>query len=235
MLLERPAADGTSTGQALVVGASVAAGENQLLPEVLEEAQAVARFDKDPSLLMGEQATAPEVMARLRTAEAIHFAGHAESMEGGTRLLLAPAAADVARVQTSWLDSAMLRRHPPRLARLAVFSACSSGKKEAGWNHGMGDIVDAMAALGVADVVATRWQIDGAHDGCFLWRTGRWSYRSPGAAGRPTSDGARSPLPAPILLGGVVCVRNRNGGPEPDLSTRKISLTGETNRHCPLP
>jgi CHAT domain-containing protein len=41
-----------------------------------------------------------------------------------------------------------------------VFSACSSGKKEAGWNHGMGDIVDAMAALGVADVVATRWQID---------------------------------------------------------------------------
>jgi CHAT domain-containing protein len=160
MLLERPAADGTSTGQALVVGASVAAGEKQLLPEVLEEAQAVARFDKDPSLLMGEQATASEVMARLATAEAIHFAGHAESMEGGTRLLLAPAGADVARVQTSWLDSAMLRRHPPRLARLAVFSACSSGKKEAGWNHGMGDIVDAMAALGVADVVATRWQID---------------------------------------------------------------------------
>jgi CHAT domain-containing protein len=159
ILLERPA-DGTATGKALVVGASVAAGEKQLLPEVLEEAQAVARFDKEPSLLIGEEATASEVMARLATAEAIHFAGHAESMEGGTRLLLAPAGADRARAQTSWLDSAMLRRHPPRLARLAVFSACSSGKKEAGWSHGMGDIVDAMAALGVADVVATRWQID---------------------------------------------------------------------------
>ena len=160
MLLVPLGADWTSTGKALVVGASVAAGDKQLLPEVLEEAQAVARFDKDPSLLMGEEATAPQVMARLATAEAIHFAGHAESMEGSTRLLLAPTGTDVARAQTSWLDSAMLRRHPPRLARLAVFSACSSGKKEAGWNHGMGDIVDTMAVLGVADVVATRWQLD---------------------------------------------------------------------------
>lgn len=45
-------------------------------------------------------------------------------------------------------------------ARLAVFSACSTGKKEAGWNHGMGDVVDTLASLGVPDVVATRWQID---------------------------------------------------------------------------
>ena len=160
MLLEPPGADRTAPGKALVVGASVAAGDKQLLPEVLEEAQAVARFDKDPSLLMGEEATAPQVMARLATAEAIHFAGHAESMEGSTRLLLAPTGTDAGRAQTSWLDSAMLRRHPPRLARLAVFSACSSGRKEAGWNHSMGDIVDTMAALGVADVVATRWQLD---------------------------------------------------------------------------
>jgi CHAT domain-containing protein len=54
----------------------------------------------------------------------------------------------------------MLRSHPPRAARLAVFSACSSGQTEEGWNHGMGDIVDTLASLGVPDVVATRWQID---------------------------------------------------------------------------
>jgi CHAT domain-containing protein len=41
-----------------------------------------------------------------------------------------------------------------------VFSACSTGKKEEGWNHGMGDIVSALASVGVPDVVATRWQID---------------------------------------------------------------------------
>jgi tetratricopeptide (TPR) repeat protein len=36
------------------------------------------------------------------------------------------------------------------------------GEKEESWNHGMGDIVDTLAALGVPDVVATRWQIDSA-------------------------------------------------------------------------
>jgi CHAT domain-containing protein len=70
-------------------------------------------------------------------------------------LLLAPE-----KTATAWLDSDLLRKHPPRLARLAVFSACSSGKKEAGWDHGMGDIVATLASLGVPDVVATRWQID---------------------------------------------------------------------------
>jgi CHAT domain-containing protein len=178
LLLDRPVPIiGTSAGRALVVGASRASGESQLLPEVLQEAQAVARFDNNPSLLVGDQATEPQVTARLETASAIHFAGHAAQQGGGTRLLLAPAKsgsdsqrlsapnskADVSglsRLDSPWLDSELLRKHPPRAARLAVFSACSSGKKEAGWNHGMGDIVATLVSLGVPDVVATRWQID---------------------------------------------------------------------------
>jgi CHAT domain-containing protein len=171
LLLEQHAPAGpASTGKALVVGASVASGESQLLPEVLQEARAVARFDNDPSLLVGDQATEPHVIARLATAAAIHFAGHAAKQDGATRLLLAPAKTSPGAAGTtgssgsvsnpSWLDGEMLRKHPPRAARLAVFSACSSGKKEAGWNHGMGDIVSTLAALGVPDVVATRWQID---------------------------------------------------------------------------
>jgi CHAT domain-containing protein len=154
------------SGKALVVGASIASGESQLLPEVLQEARAVARFGSESTLLVGEQATEPHVAAQLPTALAIHFAGHAARQQGGTRLLLAPvtlasAAGKNASVpDPPWLDSALLRRHPPRLARLAVFSACSSGKKEQGWNHGMDDIVTTLASLGVPDVVATRWQID---------------------------------------------------------------------------
>jgi CHAT domain-containing protein len=170
LLLERTASAGAiQAGKALVVGASVASGEHQLLPEVLQEARAVARFDTAPSVLMGEQATEPQVVADLATAAAFHFAGHAARLDGGTRLLLAPVRvatagsgpAGVVRIpDTPWIDSDMLRKHPPRAARLAVFSACSSGQKEAAWNHGMGDIVGTMAALGVPDVVATRWQID---------------------------------------------------------------------------
>jgi CHAT domain-containing protein len=148
-------------GRVLVVGASLASGESQMLPEVLEEARAVARFDSRSTLLVGDQATEPEVAAQLGTAAAIHFAGHAANRDGATRLLLAEAkSAGGSSSATPWLDSALLRSHPPRRARLAVFSACSSGKKGQGWNHGMDDIVATLAALGVPDVVATRWQID---------------------------------------------------------------------------
>jgi CHAT domain-containing protein len=137
----------------------MASGETQILPEVLEEARAVARFDDDPSLLVGDQATEPQVLAHLANAAAIHFAGHADRQNGGTRLLLA-SANGTSRDDAPWLDGELLRRHPPRQAWLAVFSACSSGKNEAVWNHGMGDIVATLASLGVPDVVATRWQID---------------------------------------------------------------------------
>jgi tetratricopeptide (TPR) repeat protein len=160
LLSRRPAATAASSVKSLVVGASVAAGGSQLLPEVLNEARAVANFGKEPNLLLGAQATQQQVAARLTTAIAIHFAGHAAQQDGGTRLLLAPAKTSSATADRAYLDSSLLRKHPPKAARLAVFSACSTGKKEEGWNHGMGDIVDTLASLGVPDVVATRWQID---------------------------------------------------------------------------
>jgi hypothetical protein len=161
----RPAS-ARSLGKPLIVGASIAWGESELLPEVLNEAREVARFGNQPDLLLAEQATEPQVAARLATASTIHFAGHAAQQDGATRLMLAPVAAspgaNPATPDRPWLDSDLLRRHPPRAARLAVFSACSTGKKEEGWNHGMGDIVDTLASLGVPQVVATRWQIDSA-------------------------------------------------------------------------
>ncbi len=174
LLASRPDAAQGATGKTLVVGASIASGETQLLPEVLLEARAVARFDSESTLLVGDEATEPRVAAQLATASVLHFAGHAVRQDGGTRLLLAPAkaasgpAAAAGKLPAGavpdmpWLDSSMLRKHPPRLARLAVFSACSSGKKQQGWNHGMDDIVATLASLGVPDVVATRWQIDSA-------------------------------------------------------------------------
>ena len=169
-LLLQPRADGRGLGKSplakpLIVGASIASGENEFLPEVLNEARAVARFDTDANLLLAGQATEPEVASRLATASAIHFAGHAVQQDSGTRLLLAPAKAGFSGAgpigaDKPYLDSALLRKHPPREARLAVFSACSTGKREEGWKHGMDDIVDTLASLGVPDVVATRWQID---------------------------------------------------------------------------
>ena len=156
--LKRTALQGSS-GRPLVVGASVGAGEDVVLPEVLNEAQAVARLGANTNLLLANQATEPQVAAHLASASMIHFAGHAAERDGDTRLLLAPSGV---AGDKPYLDRTLFLRDPPRTARLVVFSACSTGKSEEGWNHGMGDIVDTLAALGVPEVVATRWNIDSA-------------------------------------------------------------------------
>ena len=146
-------------GSPLVVGASIAAGDEPSLPEVLREARLVAGKSSEPDLLLGAAATEPRVLAHLQSTPLIHFAGHAGQFDGETRLLLAPSGVPG---DQPYLDQALFRRNPPKAARLAVFSACSTGKREEGWDHGMGDIVDTLASLGVPEVVATRWQIDSA-------------------------------------------------------------------------
>jgi hypothetical protein len=157
LLAARAEAPSTSANGPLVVGASVASGQESALPEVLDEAKTVARLEQSRNVLLGAAATQVQVSARLSNAPAIHFAGHATQRDGATRLLLAPDANG-----KPYLDSDLFRKIPPRAARLAVFSACSTGKREEAWNHGMGDIVNTLAALGVPQVVATRWQIDSA-------------------------------------------------------------------------
>jgi tetratricopeptide (TPR) repeat protein len=146
-------------GRLLVVGASEGAGEPTLLPEVLKEASTVSEFASKPELLLADQATEPHIVPLLSTAAVVHFAGHAAEFDGETRLLLAPSGKIG---DQPYIDDAVLEKNPPRAARLVVFSACSTGKQEAGWDHGMGDLVETLASLGVPDVVATRWQIDSA-------------------------------------------------------------------------
>ncbi len=157
LLTDRPATRSES-GKPLVVGASNPQGE-PLLPEVLHEAQSVASFDPGSTTLLAGNANEPNVVTRLASAPMIHFAAHAIRYGGTTRLLLASTGQAGDR---PYLDAALLLKNPPRSARLVVFSACSTGKREEGWDHGMGDIVDTLAFLGVPEVVATRWQIDSA-------------------------------------------------------------------------
>ncbi len=149
----------TAAARPLIVGASVTADGSPLLPEALDEARSVAGNSSNPNLLLADQATEARVSVLMRSASVLHFAGHATQYEGSTRLLLAPSGL---RGDKPYLDSSLFRQYPPKAARLVVFSACSTGKREEGWDHGMGDIVDTLASLGVPEVVATRWQIDSA-------------------------------------------------------------------------
>jgi tetratricopeptide (TPR) repeat protein len=144
-------------GRALVIGASVADGDMAPLPEAMAEATAVSRYEHAPDLLLGEQATTAHVAAAIGSATLLHFAGHAVQDGNGTQLLLAAASPTE---KTPWIDGAFLLKHPPRVCKLAVLSACATGKREASWNRPLQDIVETLRSLGVPEVVATRWQID---------------------------------------------------------------------------
>lgn len=159
LLLAHDTRSSAAKGNALVVGASLAAGEDVPLPEASREATMVAANNDNASLFVAADATEPRIATRVSSATLIHFAGHAAQYEGETRLLLAPSGEPNV---PSFLDASFFRRDPPKAARLVVFSACSTGKREPGWNHGMSDIVDTLESLGVPEVVATRWQIDSA-------------------------------------------------------------------------
>jgi tetratricopeptide (TPR) repeat protein len=155
---ERSVSHGTRLGErALVVGASMTAGGEPPLPEALSEATHVDRLLHAPAILLGEQATAARVGAGLSSATIFHFAGHAVPTENGTELLLAAASSGDIR---PWVDGKFLQQHPPRACRLAVLSACATGKRELAWNHPLQSMVETLGSLGVPEVVATRWQID---------------------------------------------------------------------------
>lgn len=153
-----------ASGRAVIVGAATAEADGDPLPEVLDEAQAIAHFSPSPHLLLSEQASRSAVIADLAEASLFHFAGHSEQQDGSTRLMLAPALRFPApqRKSTAFLDSATLRHYPPHHLRLAVLSACSTGRREDGNSLGMSDLVDTLASLHVPEVVATRWQLDSA-------------------------------------------------------------------------
>jgi CHAT domain-containing protein/tetratricopeptide (TPR) repeat protein len=153
----RSQSDLEHTDRALVVGASMAAGDASPLPEALTEARNVNKFLKSQELLLGEQATNNHIAEWIGSATIFHFAGHAVQTRSGTELLLAE---DTPNQETPWVDGRFLRQHPPRACRLAVLSACSTGSREASWKQPLQDIVETLGSLGVPAVVATRWQID---------------------------------------------------------------------------
>jgi CHAT domain-containing protein len=164
LVLSKPIGDGTQSARlpsakstALVIGASVASEDEPPLPEAVTEAEDVSRLLHSQPPLLGDRATAFRVAQAMSTANIIHFAGHAVQAGNGTELLLAPSSGGNS---PSWIDGTFLRQHPPKVCRLAVLSACSTGSLDTAWNHPLQDIVQTIENLGVPEVVATKWQID---------------------------------------------------------------------------
>lgn len=152
--------------RALIVGSPALTGDlaDSLEPlgDALQEANYVGSKFKTSTLLTGRQATLETVRNKLPESELFHFAGHALTLSEHVGLLLARSDsqnhADAG--ETAILDSNGLASLNLSNIQLAVFSACSTAKNENAGEASAESLVNLFLRAGVAQVLATRWNVD---------------------------------------------------------------------------
>jgi CHAT domain-containing protein len=163
-LPERPHAPLTMSSVAFVIGAP-AISEPGLaqLPDAESEAVLVAGHFKTKDLLVGAGATRGLVIKSLPGAELFHFAGHAAVRNGETCLLLSGGERLSEKSGTSAaLCSDDVTHADLSHCRMAVLSACSTGRQDDATplnRHGM---ASSFLYAGVPHVVASEWDVDSA-------------------------------------------------------------------------
>ncbi len=137
---------------ALVVVAAGAAGSSlPVLPGADQEGTEVASLFHNAVLLHGHEVTRAEVLAQLRDARLLHFAGHAYAGFNRVGLVLGPASL------LSSHDIAALGLHN---LKLAVLSACDTANGDEGTSADGNSLARTLVAAGVPNVVASRWRVD---------------------------------------------------------------------------
>lgn len=155
---------------ALVVGAPTLAKDiaeqYPELPAAEQEARSIANRFVGARHLLGRDATLEAVERQLTRAEVFHFAGHAFSIAGRGGLLLA--GSETQEVDSvSVLSAERLRNTSLNRTRLAVLSSCSTGSGDAGL-AAPESLVRAFLSAGVAQVVASKWNVDSATTANFM-------------------------------------------------------------------
>jgi CHAT domain-containing protein len=147
----------------LVVGSTAtdAAAPNSL-PEVEQEAKAVAHYFRRAELLIGKDAEVESVLRRLQNASLFHFAGHAASLEYGTHagLLLFTQPNKKRANDTAVLDASRLESIQFHRCQLVVLSACSTAKSSRGGFADPDSLVRAFLRSGARQVIASHWAVD---------------------------------------------------------------------------
>jgi CHAT domain-containing protein len=137
---------------ALVVVASGAANSSlPVLPGADQEGAEVASLFHNAVLIHGQEVTRAEVLAQLRDARVLHFAGHATAGFNHVGLVLGPASL------LSSQDIAALGLHN---LKLAVLSACDTANGDEGTSADGNSLARTLVAAGVPNVVASRWRVD---------------------------------------------------------------------------
>jgi CHAT domain-containing protein len=125
------------------------------------EAEDVAALYDAPEVLTGREATKRAFLDSLRSAQIVHFAGHATSAgaRGAARLLLAP---DQDTKASGALYAFEIERRALPQARLVVLAGCSTATGEASRLEGALSVARPFLAAGVPAVVASLWDVDDA-------------------------------------------------------------------------
>ena len=142
------------------------------------EAAEVARVYADTGSVGGARATRAAVLAGVREAEIVHYAGHAfvdDARPGWSHLLLAPDTADPAgRLSADDVGRLSL----PDL-RLLVLSACQTAHARDRRSGGFNGLAGAFLAAGAGGVVGSLWKVDDRHTHA-LMREFHRAYRRTG-------------------------------------------------------
>jgi CHAT domain-containing protein len=159
----------SSSSRALVVGEPLSglSTSNITLPDANREAHWVSTLFNNSVLITGREATAAAIVHNLSHTNAFHFAGHAFSGPDGIGLEVSSG--------SSGSDSVISLLGPDRIAsadlralRLAVLSACSTGRAGDDGLAGPGSLAAAFLRAGVPNVVASRWNVDSSATARFM-------------------------------------------------------------------
>lgn len=131
------------------------------LSNALEEAEFVNKVFPHSTLLTKTRATLPAVQKALKRTEVFHFAGHAIFNSTSEGLLLAGSEPSIL------LDSQRLKRIHLSYCRLAILSACLTGRGEEGPLNS-DNLVRAFLASGARGVIAPKWSIDSVETENFM-------------------------------------------------------------------
>ena len=170
---------------ALVVGSAASSVANGLipLPDVADEADAVAHAFHSARVLKGGEATLSAVRNELPGAAVFHFAGHSLATPEKTGLMLEDGGrqANAPRL----LDAAAVRQLHLQTLQLAVLSACSTASGSGG-SSGFNSVTDALLRAGVPHVVASRWTVDSVETRGFVE-----DFYHNALSGQPVSEALR--------------------------------------------
>jgi CHAT domain-containing protein/tetratricopeptide (TPR) repeat protein len=144
---------GLSPDSAELVVVASGAGDSSLpvLPGADQEGTEVASLFHNAVLIHGHEVTRAEVLAQLRDARVLHFAGHAFAGFNRVGLVLGP---------SSLLSSHDIAALGLRNLKLAVLSACDTANGDEGTSADGDSLARTLVAAGVPNVVASRWRVD---------------------------------------------------------------------------